>query len=124
MEKGSLLASLIGPRAVNIFLNLPQTIEFMRHCKLVISVDSGNIHLASAAGTPSIGLFAAIYLKGQWYPFGNRNIVLRKELECHSCFNPYCAQSHCLDGVSVEEVLTAAGKILNNDYGEVKDAKS
>jgi ADP-heptose:LPS heptosyltransferase len=115
-ERGNKLSGLIGEKAVCIAgkLDLLQTVEFLKYCKLIISVDSGAIHLASAAGIKSIGLYSAREFKGKWYPYGKGNIVFRKEPECHTCFKYLCKEEICLNMISVEEVVEAAGKILIN----------
>lgn len=51
------LKSQIGESSSIIFTNLLTTAAIMTKCNLFISNDSGLMHLASAAGTPTFGLF-------------------------------------------------------------------
>jgi ADP-heptose:LPS heptosyltransferase len=44
----------------------------LERCALFIGHDSGPMHLAAAAGTPTLGLFSWYNPPGQWYP-GNEN---------------------------------------------------
>jgi heptosyltransferase I len=42
---------------------LPQSVAFLRRADVVLSPDSGPVHLANALGTPVIGLFACTWSK-------------------------------------------------------------
>jgi ADP-heptose:LPS heptosyltransferase len=44
----------------------------LERCKLFIGHDSGPMHLASAVGTPTLGLFSWLNPPGQWFP-GHRS---------------------------------------------------
>lgn len=53
-----LLDAIPPARRVSAFgLDLPATAAVFRHCRLFVGNDSGLMHLAAAAGTPTIGLF-------------------------------------------------------------------
>ncbi len=79
---------------------------------LVISTDTGPMHIAAAAGTPVVALFGptAPWRTG---PFGDRHRVVRAEQDCSPCFKRHCpAQGECMTGISVEQVLVAAREVL------------
>lgn len=80
--------------------SLLQTAALLKKCKLLISGDSGPVHLASCVGTPVIALFRNDILgKGpiRWGPRGPGNVVLERPR---------------LTDIAVEEVLKEAGKIF------------
>jgi heptosyltransferase I len=74
---------------------------------LVITPDTGPMHLAAAVKVPLIALFGptAPWRTG---PYSNGATVLRKELACSPCFQKKCAKRECMRQITVEEVLTAA----------------
>jgi len=81
---------------------------------LVISMDSGPLHLACAVGTPVVALFGptAPWRTG---PFGSRHSVIRKELACSPCYRKKkCPQGHhrCMEDITVEDVLQACAQYL------------
>jgi len=78
---------------------------------LVITPDTGPMHLAAAVKAPLIALFGptAPWRTG---PYGNGHIILRKELPCSPCFRKKCPTGECLDQITVEEVLRAAEEKL------------
>lgn len=81
---------------------------------LVLSVDSGPLHLACAAGAPAVALFGptAPWRTG---PFGPRTAVVRKELACSPCYaRKSCPRGHhrCMRDITVEDVYVACAAHL------------
>ncbi len=74
---------------------------------LLVTVDSGPMHLACAVGTPVVALFGptAPWRTG---PFGKEYSVVRKEMDCSPCYSrKKCPVGHhrCMDDISVDEVV-------------------
>ncbi len=74
---------------------------------LVLTTDTGPMHLAAAVKAPLIALFGptAPWRTG---PYGNGHLILRKELACSPCFKKNCPTMECMNSLTVEEVLEAA----------------
>jgi ADP-heptose:LPS heptosyltransferase len=74
------VARAVGPAAVSLagHLNLRQTLALFQCCDLFIGNDSGPLHLASAVGTPAVGLYGATdpAVFGPWAP-PQQSIVLQ-----------------------------------------------
>ncbi len=89
-------------------------------CDLVVGLDSGPLHLAVAAGTPSIHLFGptdpAIF--GPWGdPALHRVVRTKIDLPCCPCgvlsFERSCWRGgYCLRTIKASQVLDAAGELL------------
>ena len=82
---------------------------------LFITTDTGPMHLAAAADANVLALFGptAPWRTG---PFGASQGVIRTGIECSPCFKRKCdAGVQCMEGISVEEVLERAGKMLNEN---------
>ena len=96
----------------------------LSNCKLLISVDTGLIHLASAVGTPCVGLYGPIYPELRMHP-GPGRAVISAEAQCRGCFHWYdgevenCPKGHheCMRLITVESVLSAVGKVLSSRSG-------
>lgn len=88
----------------------------LRRADLFISNDSGPVHIACAVGTPVIAIFGrrdAGLSPLRWGPTGATDIVLHKDVGCARCLAHDCKNGFkCLDAVTVDEVVDAAGKIL------------
>jgi lipopolysaccharide heptosyltransferase II len=80
---------------------------------LVLTPDTGPMHLAAAVQAPLIALFGptAPWRTG---PYGNNHVILRKPLACSPCFKKKCPTMECMKSLSVEEVLEAVEKKLWN----------
>ncbi len=79
---------------------------------LVLTPDTGPMHLAAAIKAPLIALFGptAPWRTG---PYGNGNVILRRPLACSPCFKKKCPTMECMKTLSVEEVLEAIeGKLF------------
>jgi len=89
----------------------------LKKCRLLISNDSGPVHIASSVGTPVIAIFGRSD-KGlspdRWAPRGLRDIILHKNVGCDKCLAHNCDKGYkCLTSVTVDEVINASRKILN-----------
>jgi heptosyltransferase I len=73
---------------------------------LVVSTDTGPMHLAAAVGAPLIALFGptAPWRTG---PYGKSHTILRRPLPCSPCFKKSCPGMECMKSLSVQEVAAA-----------------
>ncbi len=76
-------------------------------CDLVVTPDTGPMHLAAAVKAPLIALFGptAPWRTG---PYGKSHLIFRKALACSPCFRKTCSTVECMKSITVEEVLDAA----------------
>ncbi|MFH1798652.1 MAG: glycosyltransferase family 9 protein [Candidatus Omnitrophota bacterium] len=81
---------------------------------LMISADSGPLHLASAAGNPIIGLFGPTSREITGPRGKGRNIIIQKEIDCEiPCYIESCEKDYlCMRSITVNEVFAAAEESL------------
>lgn len=95
--------------------SVSQLASLLKRCKLLISNDSGPVHIASAVGTPVISIFArnqAGLSPKRWGPVGKNDKILHKAV-CMECLAHNCEKEFaCLKSISVEDVTDAADLIL------------
>ncbi|MGH9792807.1 MAG: glycosyltransferase family 9 protein, partial [Candidatus Acidiferrales bacterium] len=92
--------------------SLLELAALMKKASLVISNDSGPMHLAAAVGTPVIGLFGRTDPR-RVGPYGAGNVALKKPFDCSGCSRRACAREQsCLKLITVDDVLTAAAPFL------------
>ena len=82
---------------------------------LLVSGDTGLMHLAYGVGTPTVSLFGA-GIEEKWAPQGKNHIAINKRLSCSPCtkfgYTPPCPYDvKCLNDITVEEVLLTVQKI-------------
>ncbi|VAX18831.1 ADP-heptose--lipooligosaccharide heptosyltransferase II [hydrothermal vent metagenome] len=76
-----------------------------------IGPSTGPLHIASAVGTPVVGLYCPIFvcLPARWSPIGPNDTALTPDVEpCDRCVNEKCAHYDCMETISVEKVKEAA----------------
>lgn len=96
-------------------LSLRPFAAFLKHMALIVSNDTGPMHVAFAMQTPTIALFTPTdpLLCG---PYGIKNaVVIAKQTTCSPCLRKKCREPFCLLQISVEEVYD---KILSYLYRE------
>ena len=85
----------------------------LRRCDLLLSADSGPMHLATAVGTPCVALFGSTdpHVTG---PFDTLSEAIYKDLPCAPCGNhPTCnGRYDCLREIMPDEVVLAARRLL------------
>ncbi|HKT34733.1 MAG TPA: lipopolysaccharide heptosyltransferase I [Nitrospira sp.] len=91
--------------------SLNQLAALYRRAQVVVTTDSGPMHLAAAVGTPVVALFGptAPWRTG---PYGPNHVVLRAELSCSPCFKKQCLttvyeERACLRRLTVDQVAHA-----------------
>jgi ADP-heptose:LPS heptosyltransferase len=99
--------------------SIGESCELLRRCELLICNDSGVQHMAAAVGTPCISIFSARDMPGKWSPYGREHVVLRKSVECHTCFTEKCPRGNlCINMVTVEETIAAIDAKLEHRNGK------
>lgn len=104
-----------GKDAVNLAgsTDLRELAALLDMAAFVITVDSGPMHIAAAAGAAVIALFGptAPWRTG---PYGRGHKIIRKDLPCSPCFKKDCDDIRCMEEITVEEVLNALDDFLKD----------
>ena len=113
---GETIATSLGDNCVNRIgqTSLDELIEQLRTCRLLLTNDTGAMHLAGLLGVPVVAIFGSTepHLTG---PLGERNIILRHHVECSPCFLRECPiDFRCMKAVGVPEVVDAVRSLLGD----------
>jgi lipopolysaccharide heptosyltransferase I len=107
------IISKMKGRAVNLAgeTTLKVLAALYAKAQMVISTDTGPMHLAAATGTPVVALFGptAPWRTG---PYGSGHQIVTAELECAPCFKRQCETIDCMHQISVSQVLEAAARVI------------
>jgi len=92
---------------------LREFIDMAAACHLFLTNDSGSMHIASAAGVPTVAIFGATDEIATG-PTGPLSRVIREQVECSPCLLRECPIDHrCMTRVTPERVATVALELLS-----------
>jgi ADP-heptose:LPS heptosyltransferase len=95
---------------------LPLMPALVERAALMVSGDTGPMHLAVTVGTPVVALFAVSFAhrSGPAYDL-DRHVVIQKWRTCDPCLSKNCpyAEPICMENISVDEVFAAVARILD-----------
>lgn len=111
-EAGAAIAQADPRRCLDLTgkISLPEMIEWIRLSELMISNDTGPMHVAAAIGKPVVAIFGPTEPR-RTGPYGQLANVLRVELPCSPCLKQRCAYVkplECLQAISPEMVFDRA----------------
>ena len=98
--------------------DMGEELRLMSRLRLVLAMDSGNMHLASLAGVPVVSVWGATHPLGGFLAWGqSMDNVIQDDLPCRPCSiygNKPCKYGdyRCLTGISPERVIEAVNRIL------------
>jgi heptosyltransferase-2 len=124
-EIGANIEAAVGAACVNRIAKttLDDLIAELRECALLLTNDTGTMHLATLLGVPVVAVFGSTEprLTG---PLGDGHRVIRHQVECSPCFLRECPiDFRCMKEITVQEVAVAvlsilAGSNTNTEHGE------
>lgn len=82
-----------------------------RQAALLVTTDSGPMHLAAAVRTRAVALFGPTD-PARTGPYGPGHRVIRRELPCMPCFRKHCEDPRCMTEISVNEVFSAVKEMI------------
>lgn len=97
-------------------LSLPETAAALEEASLLITGDSGIMHIGYGLGTKTLALFGP-GIEKKWAPRGRNSVVINKHLDCSPCtkfgYTPRCRRnSECMNLISVDEVYGKAIELM------------
>jgi lipopolysaccharide heptosyltransferase II len=120
-----------GVKVVNLAgrIDVAQLVALLAHAAVVVTNDSGPLHIAAAAGAPTVALFGpetpVLYgpLRSR---AGQRHVVHYRKLACSPCMfvhdnkvlSCWFAQARCMTGIQPAEVLASVDALLAEAKGD------
>ncbi|MDD3295971.1 MAG: glycosyltransferase family 9 protein [Candidatus Omnitrophica bacterium] len=100
-------------------LNLAELGALLERASLLISNDTGPVHIAAALKIPVISIFGRNdpgLSPLRWRPLGKNSYYLHKDVGCKKCLAHNCDKNFlCLQSIAVEEVFELAIKFLKSN---------
>jgi ADP-heptose:LPS heptosyltransferase len=109
----------LGPAAQRHTMRAAGVLPFPEFCALVETADvvitnnTGPMHVAAAVKTPVAVLFALTNPPEQWHPWRVEHRLLYHDVPCRLCYSRVCPVGHeCLRLVTADEVVAATMNLL------------
>lgn len=119
----NLCVSYIKPsERLHIFtgqFSLLQLAAFFDNCSLLVTNDSGPLHIAVARNLPSVSIYGSSPTIG-FSPFADNHFLIKSPAPCHPCYSHSCLNSPdssnhftCMKSILPETVLSFSLKLLS-----------
>ena len=108
-DAGSMFLNLAGKTS------LRELMALLKLCRVLLTNDSGPMHVAAALGTPVVVPFGSTSpeLTGPGLPGDPRHRLLKSDAPCAPCFLRECPiDFRCLNSISVERVVEAVWQTI------------
>jgi ADP-heptose:LPS heptosyltransferase len=94
-------------------LAFPVFCALIEAADVVVTNNTGPMHMAAALGTPVVALFALTNPPEQWGPWKVPHRMLWHEVPCRLCYSRVCPTTHdCLSEVRPRQVVEAVADLL------------
>lgn len=97
--------------------SLSDMVEILAKARLVVSVNTGIMHLAAAGRAPLVALHGATS-DLRWGPLSDKAVVVKSGEQCQPCislgFESDCRDPICMKNITVDMVLDAVNTVLKN----------
>jgi heptosyltransferase I len=90
---------------------LKQLAYLYTRCRVLVTTDTGPMHIAAAMGCPVVALFGptAPWRTG---PYGDGHTVISSGMGCSPCFKKRCDHMTCMKEIGVDQVVEAVRRVL------------
>jgi len=110
----------VPARAIAGAYNLRQMVNILQYAQLLVTVNTGIMHLGAATGTPMVALHGATSIK-RWGPLSDHAVPLASGEPCQPCislgFESDCQDPVCMRHITVEQVESAISQLMEEHDG-------
>jgi heptosyltransferase-2 len=111
--------SPVRPAVLNLAgkTSLRELMALLKLCRVLLTNDTGPMHVAAALGTPVVVPFGSTSpeLTGPGLPGDLRHHLLKSDAPCSPCFRRACPiDFRCMTKITVESVVEAVEMVINN----------
>ncbi len=108
----------LAPESIDITgrTDLKDVAQVLNSSRILVTADSGMLHIAYGVGTPTVSLFGS-GIEKKWAPPGGMHVVINARLDCSPCtrfgYTPHCEKNNaCLMSIHPDHVIEEAEKLL------------
>jgi len=117
LDLGQQINSGLSGKAVVLCgeLSLKQSAAIFKTADLVVSADSGPLHIAVSVGAKAVGIFGPTspFITGPYMADNKKVIILHKDKGCKiPCYDGKCDDYKCMFAITAQEAFDAAERLL------------
>ena len=115
VEIGRDIAAAMQYRPLNLIgkTSVREMMSLLAHSQLLVTNDSGPMHVAAAFSTPIVAIFGPTD-HTTTCPAAENVRIVRKPVDCAPCLLRQCPTDHrCMTAITAADVLTAAAQLLD-----------
>lgn len=95
--------------------NLTELSALLAECDLVVSNNTGPMHVTAAVKTPILAMFALTNPPEEWHPWKVPHRLIYQKVDCAICYQRICpTRQECLRDVPLPTVIAAAADLLDD----------
>jgi len=96
--------------------DLKQLVALLKRANIVISADSGPLHLANSCGTDVIGIYGPTRPEITGPRGAGRHTILQKDVGCNrvACYYLECPDNVCMQAITVQDVIESVKQIKDS----------
>ena len=119
LAQGAAVVAALSARAAGRVVNgigatnLTQLAALMQRCTVIVSTDSGPMHIADSLGCPLVALMSYHNHPAIWRPVSPRATVLNHPVDCGPCLRDTCNHDNeCMRRISAAEVMQRVNTLM------------
>jgi ADP-heptose:LPS heptosyltransferase len=95
-----------------------------RHARAFVGITTGSMHVAAAAGAPTVGIFPfQSDFPERWAPLGEHTAVVRATYPCHAGdTKEQCRDYACIANLDMPRILAAAASLIGETHARYDTA--
>ncbi len=99
--------------------NIPVLAAWLKSADLLVTNDTGTMHLAQAVGSRSLVITLCSALSDETGPYGDGNLIVEPNVSCFPCsFHVTCPHLDCHKAITVDDITTLSLDMLHDRVKE------
>jgi heptosyltransferase-2 len=114
-----LIETMMKNKPINVCgkTSLLESAGILSLCEMLITNDSGLMHIGSAMKTKVVAIFGSTVKEFGFFPYGTKSVVVEKSISCRPCSHigrDKCPKKHfkCMKEIQVDDVYDACVKLI------------
>jgi lipopolysaccharide heptosyltransferase II len=123
-QLGDEIESAMTAPVINLMgkTSLPELVAWVKRVNLLVTNDTGTMHISAAVGTPIVALFFVHARCEETGPYCDGAVILQADISCAPCSHQSpCDHYSCLEYITADDVSTACESVLRNEPLPIAD---